>query len=339
MARIEHRRTVRREPAAIPRAGGTPDPGDLADESAPEPKAPDAALDRLSWLGWVSAAVALGWLVIQLRPLLDAGALADASRLATFVAVVGAVAGAAALALPAGLELGARSAWQRVPWLYRAAILLAVAQVASIVLQQARQRFLGDLDVTDLTQPVVIAYAVASLAPPIAAIGGLWALSDALWDIGTRARPAAIRGIGLVIAWIVFLTYVPYLGQLFSTDAPVLSVLNALRLVIAVGLLAITAMTGVHLISASQSRLAPHRAWAVAGLAGASYFFGALGRTLTQIQLSQELGLPLAYAVFVIESAAPVLLLVAFALGIARAGAVREPRRRLIARWVRYSPA
>src|SRR4051812_29266696 len=174
MARIEHRRVVRRPP----RAPGDQDPLELAavvsgddEDDGAEPGALDGVLDRLTWFGWISAGVAPGWLLIQLRPLLDGGAVSEARRLDDLRFVLRAVSGAAALALPAALELGVGQASRRVPWLYRGAVLLAVAEVATVLLAQAHDRFLADVDVSDPTKPMVLAYAIASLAPAIATIG------------------------------------------------------------------------------------------------------------------------------------------------------------------------
>ena len=339
MARIEHRRVASRYPraAAAPVVDDLDDASD--DASDDEPKAPDAAFDRLSWLGWLSAGVAVGWLILQLRPLLDGGAFANARRLDDVVRVVRAFAGAAALALPAALELGVRDAWRRAPWLYRAAWLVAISEVASIVLQQASERFLADVDLTDPTQPVALAYAIASLAPAFATIGGLWALSDGLWDLGARPSRLILRLVGGAAVLVTFLTYVPYLGQLFSTDQVIVSVLNVVRLAVSFGVIGITAMAGAHLLAGAIGNLTPRAPWVFAGLAGACYVLGTYGRAATGIPIPQDLLLSLFYAVFALESAAPVLLLLAFATGLARAASLPTPVRRLVARWVRYPAA
>src|SRR3954469_18137303 len=259
MARIEHRRLVRRGPDAATKRD-TPDPTVLAvpdGDDDDEPAAPDAALDRLSWLGWVSAGVALGWLLIQLRPLLDGGAFSEARRLDDLRFVLRAVSGAAARALPAALELGVGQASRRVPWLYRGAVLLAVAEVATVLLDQAHDRFLADVHVSDPTKPIVLAYAIASLAPAIATIGGLWAASDGLWDIGARPARVVLRLVGGAAVLVTLLTYVPYLNQVFSPDAIVVSLLNLVRLAVSLALIGITAVVATHLLAGAIARMTP----------------------------------------------------------------------------------
>ena len=103
MATIEHRRVVPRYPGTIGARAADDADDDGVDDA---PRGPGKALDRLSWLGWLSAGVAVGWLILQLRPLLDGGAFAEPRRLEDVVRVVRGVAGAAALALPAAVELG-----------------------------------------------------------------------------------------------------------------------------------------------------------------------------------------------------------------------------------------
>jgi hypothetical protein len=342
MARIEHRRYVRPLPPADARldvaVAGQEDAEELIDPAAPGPK-PPGALDRLSFIGWVWAGIALGWLVLQLWPLLGGGAFADARRVNDIITVVRAFSGAAALALPAALEFGVPKAWSRVPWLYRGAVLLAVAEFATIVLGQVQQRFLADIDLNDPSQPVALAFAVASLAPPIAMIGGLWALSDGLWDVGARPSRWILRIVGGAAVLVTLLTYIPYFGQLFSTDALLISGLNVLRLAVSLGLLGITAVAGTHLLSGAIGNLTPRWAWVFAGLAGASYVLSAFGQAATGIPIPQDLLLSLYYAVFALESAPAILLVLAFALGLGRTALAVEPPRRLVARWVRYPAA
>jgi hypothetical protein len=340
VARIEHRRNVR-TPAVLHVAG---EPHEGADQGADAdgealPEAPDRALDRLTWLGWVSAGVAIGWLFLQLRALLEADAFAETRRLDTVLAIVRALAGAAALALPAGLEVGVERASRRVPWIYRAAVLLAVAQVATIVLGQARDRFLTDVDLTDPSQPAVLAYGIAALAPAIATIGGMWALSDGLWDVGARPSRLILRLVGGAAILVVLLTYVPYLNQLFSTDAVLISALNVLRLAISLGLIGITAVAGTHLLAGAVGSRTPRLAWAFAGVAGACYVLGTFGQAVIGVPFPQDVLLGLSYAVFALDSAAPILLLLAFATGLARSGSLPVPARRLVGRWVRYPAA
>jgi hypothetical protein len=348
MARIEHRRMARGPAPAMARtARVVADPDELLDDDAePRPKPADGPLDRLTWFGWISAGVAVGWLFLQLRPLVDATAFSDARRLDTVLEIVRAVSGAAALAMPAALELGLAQAARRVRWLYRAAVLLAVAQVATIVLEQVQQRFLSGIDLTDASQPVVLAFAVASLAPAIATIAGMVALSDGLWDIGARPPRLVLRVVGGIAVLAVLLTYLPYLNQLFSPDAIAVSVLNLLRIVISLGLIGITAVAGTHLLSGAIANMTPRLPWVLAGLAGACYVLGSFGRVLTGLPLPQDVQVSMqdlliaaSYAVFALVSAAPILLLLAFATGLARSAFDASPARRLVARWVRYPAA
>ncbi len=345
MARIEHRRVVR--PLTRGRVTRDDDDpaGDPADDeldvdgAAAARRGPLATLDNLTWLGWASGGIAIGWLIIQLRPLFHAGAFAEPERLDDVVAVVRAVSSAAALALPAALERGAAKAWQRAPWLYRAAVFLALSQVATIVLDQLRERFLADVDLGDPTQPIVLVFAFASLAPAIATIGGMWALSDGLWDLGARPSRLLLRLVGGAALLITLLTYIPFLNQAISAEALLVSALNVLRIAVSLGVIAITAVAGTHLVAGAFGRRAPRVAWILAGIAGAAYLLGTFARAATGVPLPQDVLVPLFYAVFVLNAAAPVVLLLSFIAGLARSASIPVPARRLVARWVRYPAA
>ena len=338
MARIEHRRNVRRYPVQVDDAGRDADDL-LEDPVAPAPVKPWASLDQVTWLGWLCAGLAIGWLIINIRPLFHEGAFGDAERTQDIITLVQAIAAAAALALPAALERGAAKAWQRARWVYVAAVLLAFAELSTILVQQVRQRFLAGVDVSDPSQPVTLGYVFLSLIPVIASIVGLLALTVGLRDLGSRARAWFLAVVGLVVAAAMLVTYLPYFDQMFSPDAMLVTVLNAIRLVVSLVLLGSTAVAGAALLTGAIGNLTPRTAWVLAGLSGACYFLSTLGRIVLGMTLSQDTLTMLSYLTFALESAAPVLLLLSLAAGLARTVDLPMPTRRIVARWVRYPAA
>ena len=338
MARIEHRRNVRRYPT--PPDDAERDPDDLAEDAvAPAPVKPWASLDQVTWLGWLCGGLAIGWLIINVRPLFHAGAFGEAELTQDVVTLVQAIAAAAALALPAALERGAAKAWQRARWVYVAAVALAFAELSTILVQQVRERFLADVDVSDPNQPITLAYVFLSLIPVIASIVGLLALAVGLRDLGARARTWFLVVVGIVVAAAMLVTYLPYFGQMFSLDAMLVTVLNAIRLTVSLVLLGSTAVAGAALLTGAIGNLTPRAAWVLAGLSGACYFLSTLGRIVLGITLSQDTLTMLSYVTFALEAAAPVLLLLSFAAGLARTVDLPVPARRIVARWVRYPAA
>jgi hypothetical protein len=349
MARIEHRRMVRRSPgswsAAPPGASDLVDDDDAAADGAGSGAdvargKPFASLDNLTWFGWLMGLVAFAWLVFNIRPLFHAGAFSPSERTDDIVTLVQAIAAMAALALPAGIERGAAKARRRAPRLYLAAVLLAAAEAATIGVQWVRTQPLADVDVSDPTQPIVLAYIFLSLVPVLLSMAGLVALILGVWDLGAPRARRLLAAAGVVAAFAYLLTYGPYLDQLFSPDAMLVSGLNFMRVVVSLLLIGTTAAAGVALLSGAVANLTPRVSWVLAGLAGACYFLSALGRVIIGAPISQDLLVTASWIVFGLESAAPAFLLLAFATGLARTVDLPSPApRRLVARWVRYPAA
>lgn len=347
MARIEHRRSIRRYPAsdqapardADDLANDDAEADDRSEALAARRQAPFASLDNLSWFGWLSGGVAIGWLVINIRPLFHAGVFGGAEGPNDVIVLVQAIASLAALGLPAAIERGAAKARLRAPRLYLAAALLAFAEVATIVVQQVHQTFLADIDLSDPSQPVVLGYIFLSLVPVVLSVAGLVAVVLGVWRLGAPRARWLLVAAAVVTAGAYFLTYVPYLDRIFNPAEMLISGLNLLRLVVSLVLIASTAVAGVALMAGAVANLLPRAAWALAGISGSCYFLSALGRVIVGAPIPQDLLLPMSYLVFGLESAAPVFLLLSFAAGLARSADVPTPARRLIARWVRYSVA
>ena len=343
MARIEHRRYVRRPAGSGD--GVARNAADLIDVDDVDPAAgpaaakakPFASLDNLSWFGWLMGLVAFAWLVFNIRPLFHAGAFAPAERANDVQTLVEAIAAAAALALPAAVERGAAGARLRAPRLYLAAVLLAAAELATIGIQLLRSGPLADVDVTDPSQPIALAYILLSLVPVLLLLAGFAALIRGLWDLGAPRSRRLLAATWVVAAVAYFLTYVPILDQLFNPNAMLISGLNLIRLVASVVLIGTTAAAGVALLSGAIANLTPRVPWALAGLAGACYFLSALVRIVIGTPISEDVFTVLSWIGFGLESAAPAFLLLSFATGLARSVDLPSPApRRLVARWVRY---
>ncbi len=345
MARIEHRRYVR------PYANTGPTPSrnvaDLVDDDVLEPgpaavaakPAPFASLDNLTWLGWGFGVAAFAVLVFSIRSLFHAGAFGGSERNDDILTLVEAVAAMAAVALPAAIERGAANARQRAPRLYLAAVLLALAELGTLGVQQLRQNFLSDVDFSDPTQPIVLGYFFLSLVPVLLSLAGLWAMVFGVWQLGAPRAIRLLAVAGIVAAVAYFLTYVPDIGAILDPAAGLVFWLNLIRVVVTLALTGSTAAAGVALMAGAVGNLAPRMSWGLVGLAGAGYFLSALGRVVLGTPISQDAQITLGWFVFALDAATPVFLLFAFATGIARSVDPPSPARRVVARWVRYPVA
>jgi hypothetical protein len=296
---------------------------------------------RLTWVGWLSLAGALGVLILQLRFLLNDGVLFGDGYLQTTVfTIVRAVSLAATIALPAALEIGGAGARRAVPWLMRGAILIALSEVASLVVREVRRRaFEGNFDPFDYTNPVTVAFALLGIAPAVVLIAGTWSMSDGLADAG--ARPSR-RVWAAAVAVVLGVTIAAYLtaSYLVIDLSSMLALVNNLSVIVSLVVVAVTTVLAVRLVWGARELL-PRQAWLVAGVAGACQLVGAFGLNLvflasmaTQAPLGAGLvGNVLAAA----DSAVWVFVAAAFVLGLGRrTGDNPEPARRLVTRWVRY---
>lgn len=334
MAKIVHRRFVTRP-------------------AAPEPAsthAPDAALDNLTFIGWASAVFAISTLIVQLMPLTSDGALSDANRLTAIVTALRAAAASAAIGLPAALELGLPGARHRTPWLYRGAVLLALAQLLVFGLGQLQRRVLTDADVADPSSPLVLAFSIGALGAAILQVAGTWSFADGLADLGARPRRAFLVGLPVLAVAALLGGYIPSLIEYIPAGVEqngVASVaLVVLRAVVGTVQVALTVALGVRLIDGATRRLRPTRAWRVGAIAGASLvassvLFAVFVDLSWAIQVLRDASLfdlltPLTLLLRLTEMLGWVLLVSALAAGLGRAALIDVAPRRYLTRWVRY---
>lgn len=300
MARVEHRRIVTAAEARSRR--------------------PTGAARRLGPVGWAFAGIAVAWLGVELRPLLDWGAFETPSWSGTAMLVVRAVGNAAILALPAGLLLGYPAARRRNRWLFRGMVLLALVQLADPALNAAAG-WVRDQSADpfgDGLGPLEAALSMLSLATGVMSLTGALAISDGLFDAGARPRRLVIAviataGVGLQLAFIVPLIMVNGL-EVFRAG-----VIDVLRLAVSLALFGAWYVIGLRLAVGFPAGLRPRRAWAVGGVAGALF----VGERLATVLLSWAVGAGQVPEIAgpvtaVIASAVWVLLLVALALGLGR---------------------
>jgi hypothetical protein len=326
MATIVHRRYTSRAAATV----------------SADPRAPDPRLNNLTWVGWASVVFAVATLIVELLPLSTVGALSDANRISAIVLVLRSVAASAAIALPAALELGLKDARGRVPWLYRGAVLLALAQVLLFALGEVSDRVVTDVDRADPSSPVLLAFSVGSLAAAILQVAGAWSVADGLADLGARPRRAFVLGLPVIAAAATLGGYlgivIPYLEAAIGAGNVQVTIVPLLRLAVGILLSAVIVALGVRLVDGGSRGLRPRRAWLTGWIAGAG-LIGSVFATALLIEPLQSVFLPLAILSLLLEMLGWVLLVSALAAGLGRGAVVDVEPRRYQTRWVRYPAA
>jgi hypothetical protein len=305
----------------------------------PTPRGPGAGIgDRVASLtfpGFLSAIAAIAWLPIQLTPLLDGGAFAEARRWNDVALVLNAIGEAATIGLLAALELGVPDARRLAPSLRRGLILLALAQLsrpAIVVLQDLVVPVQPASQLFDYTEPLPLAFAVLTLATSLFWVGGAWSLSDGLSDTGARPDRRVIGAVVVAGVAAALATILPYLDQLFG-DSAVLNVLNLVSLGISLVLTALWLVVATRLVSGLALHLRPHRAWLLGAGSGACLLLVRFGSALYQVVVSRAGqdwpgASVVGQALFVADALSWALLFLAFAAGMGRGRERREERPR-----------
>lgn len=292
-------------------------------------RGPGSALSSLTLIGWVSAVVAIGWLVNELRPLLEPGAL-DARQWEGIAGrVLTALGDAAVIGMPAALELGVPGARRRTPWLMRGLVLLALAQLArpAIAFVQDLATLLDpSFELFDYETPLGLAFGVVTVATGLLSVGGAWALSDGLFDAGARPRRVLMGVVAVTGTAATVVAFVPYLGDALDLAVP-LGWLNLASLAISAAVIALWLVVATRLMAGFAPRLAPRRAWFLAAAAGLCLVVSRFG-SAAQL-LNGGLAPVVSEVLFVVGVTAWVLLFLAFATGLGRGRERRvgRPRR------------
>jgi hypothetical protein len=296
-------------------------------------RGPGAGLDALTWVGWVSAAAAFGFVVFGLRSLLDLGDFRfwDWNQVATTVLTT--LRDAAFVVLPAALELGVPGARRRTPWLMRGAVLLALEQVSRPALDAVRDQYFTLVpDAFDLgfDTPAGLALMLVGLAVTLVGIAGAWALSDGLADAGARPRRWVLTGAvaaGLAVSLYAYLPVYGFFteGAVFEIEKPLWWV-NLAGLVLGFVDLALWLVVSVRLASGPVLRLRPRRAWLIGAAAGLGVLV--LRFALPVIFVWGPSSPDLVWLLPFVSAGPWILLAVAFAAGLGRGRERREERPR-----------
>jgi hypothetical protein len=323
------------------------------DVPRPGPRGPGGSLSSLTWVGWLWLLVAVGWFLLQVRPIMAMGDVRTWAWDQVLWLVWRALAETAIVGLPAALEWGVPGARRRVPWLMRGAVLLALAAVLDEALVIAQSLVLetliedptfGELGeaFSELDSPGYLALQLLRLGTAVVTIGGVWSLSDGLSDAGASVdrRILAVTVVaGLLLAtWylpgyvaaeggaVIDLFGAPSFG-LFVVGAALGAVQSALWLVVA-----------VRLVAGWRRALRPGRAWFVGALSGvllvASDVLTAMLTAWPDTTFDWRWT-----ALSLAARLSTVLLLVAFAAGLGRGTVRREPRPRYLAHRIVHARA
>ena len=297
---------------------------------------PRPILERLPTIGWLFAAAAGVYLLWELRPLLEPGAL-DAMDLpddAGFVAR--SIGTATTVALPAALLYGYPAVRRRNRWLWYAAVTMAVARLAQYLLTVASgwiletfDSFIGRLYDTTVHTAVAAGAELVFLLPLIGVAlvaVSMWMFAKGLADAGARPTRLAVvaiaaAGLGLSLASIA--------PVLLGDSAPV-ELADQLRLgltiPITVAIVAYSFVAALRIVIGWWSGLEPSVAWAI----GAAWGVITIGVPVIVMALQYvgAQGLPewawTGYGLIIL--AQDYLLFIAFGLGLGRGPALRRRR-------------
>ena len=316
MASLEHRRVL----SAVEVGGQRPKP----------------FYARLPPTARLFAVAAVIWLLWELRPLLEPGAL-DAMDLPNDAMFAARNLGdASTVALPAALAFGYPAVQRRNRWLWNAAVTMAVARLAQYLLTvasgwilQAFDSFTSRLYDATVSTAVSVAVEVVWLLPLIAfalVAVSMWMLSKGLADAGARPSRVAVLGIAAVGLGLSLLSIAP----IFLGDSAPVELADQVRLgltiPITLAIVSFSFVAALRLVIGWWSGLVPVRAWAI----GAAW--GVLTIRIPVIAMSMQSigseGLPdwawTAYALLTLVQG--FLLFIAFALGLGRGPALRRRR-------------
>jgi hypothetical protein len=315
---------------------GPPRPGHI-DHRRPTrvgraPRGPGASLGALTWVGWLSLLAALGWLAIGLAPIVREVDPRDWSWGAIVDFLQWRGGSIALLAVPAAIEWGIPGARARMPWLVRGFALLALLEVAapvrSLLLGWAYEA-LPQTEGDPMSYPIEIARFLLGLGFSGLRIVAMWWTYRGLSAGGARLDRLAFRmlataGAVLTVAWLPMLAFLPA-NVMEAAMAPYQVAVSLVRLPIDAIIGAAWFVIGGTLVAGYQARLRPRRAWMVGATAGVLLVLGVgLSDVLTAIPVQ-----PFWPSPYLVVTAARVLLLPAFLLGLGRGRVRREapPRR------------
>jgi len=309
-----------------------------ATRRAPEaPRGPGGTFWSLTRVGWLFAVLGAGMFVWDMRFLLDLGGPVQWSWPAVLQAILGALRGAAVVAMPAALELGVPGARTRTRWLYRGLVLLALEQLARPVLSQLQQLAIDaigtDAIQPSINQPISLALVMAALAVNLLALAGTWSLSDGLADAGARPRRPILVVVVAVTMAVTLAAYLPGFGFFQEGAVFDLSSLalwsNLLGLVVGLVEIALWAVVATRLVAGFlDRRLRPREAWMYGGLAGVLLLVVRIAYPV--IVMAKVEGDGLTLALNAVAAGPWIFLFIAFTAGLGRGRERRaEPPRRV----------
>jgi hypothetical protein len=308
----------------------------------PEPSGFDAILECMTPVGWLSVMAAVGIVVVDLRPLVESGAIGVAPWTSIAGQLAGALADAAMMLVPAALLIGFPGVWQRNRWLYRGAVMLAGAQFARVVLDVVQVWILealspGSGGAIDPSTIEGLAFAVLSLGIGLVSIAGAWSFADGLGDAGARPPRLLLVGVaaGLVAAMLV--VYWPFLTT--SIDlSKVVGWLNIVGFTMSMVLIALYGVLSVRLVAGPFLGLLPRGAWIAGALGGAALLvqrvLSPIGSWLSGTPEQAGLVAQISLVIVLLGYVAWPLIMVAALLGLGRGTRLRRVRAPLVRLYV-----
>ncbi len=180
--------------------------------------------------------------------------------------------------------------------------------------------------------PLGLAFGVLAVGSGLLLIGGLWSLSDGLWDAGSRPPRAILLVVAAIGAGGTLVAFLPFLGSNVDLSRT-LGWLNLASIVLSLVTIALALVVATRLVAGLPARLVPRPAWALGAIAGVGVMVERFGTAVLLGTGGEVEGLNL--VIGVASSAAWLILAVAFAAGLGRGAERRNGRRPLMHLYVR----
>lgn len=288
----------------------------------PEPKGVAAIRASVSRTGAILAVLGLGYFLLGLQPFLTTGAMEGADPRKVVLYLLSRLGSAALIALLPAMEIGFPRVRRRNPSLWRGALLLAIQPVLRPTISLLMNQ-LGNINpglataLSDTSQLGGLALAILNLSLSLPTISGALSLSTGLGRAGANP-PMILRVIAVVAAPVlVYFTFDAVLAQVLDFSA-VTGYLNVIALVVMVLTVAVWLLVAVRLVMGPKDGTVPGGAWFIGFLAGTLLLMERIGQMAIAHFDPQGANILLATLVTGAGAINPMVLSLAFLMGMAR---------------------
>ncbi len=296
----------------------------------PQPRGMAAIKASVSRWGVLSVISALVYLAMELQPLLVAGVLDQVEPRRVALYVLGRLGQAVLISLVLFVELGFPRARKTNRWLWRGALLIGVQPLGRSIVTHLLQ-LLGNVAppiaaaLSDNTQVGGWAMWLLTTSLVLPTISGGLSIGDGLARAGARPHKGILLIAALAGPAVTWFLFAAQIGQIVDLS----QVIGWLNLVSLLGLMATASvwlMIAARLVMGPREGTNPEAAWFIGFLAGTLMLMDRFGNAAIAVSDPQGTNVLLGTLISAAGGLYPMILALAFALGMARG----TRRRRLL---------